>query len=79
MGLIMLAILAGLIWVLRLGLRELPYFFKKIQDWVAFATYRVQALATAIANVFLSVRSFWAGARKMAQDVRSVIPFRRRA
>ncbi len=77
LGLVVLAITSGLIWLAAKGLSELPYLFKKAQDWVALAAYRVDTAATSLSNVFLSIRSFWAGARRAAADARAVIPGRR--
>jgi hypothetical protein len=77
MGLVVLALFVGLVWVMLKVLRELPYYAKKAQDFVALATYRVNLVATKIANVILSIRSFSAGVRKAAANVRAVIPVRR--
>ena len=77
MGLIVLALFGGLVWVMIKVLRELPYYAKKAQDFVALATYRVNLVATKIANIILSIRSFSAGVRKAAANVRAVLPVRR--
>jgi hypothetical protein len=77
MGLVVLALVAGLVYGLMIVLRELPYYAKKAQDFVALATYRVSMVANKISNVILSMRSFWAGVRKAAADVRSILPARR--
>ena len=76
-GLVVLALVAGLVYGLMIVLRELPYYAKKAQDFVALATYRVSMVANKISNVILSMRSFWAGVRKAAADVRSILPARR--
>jgi hypothetical protein len=71
-GLIILALLGGSIYGLRLGLRELPYLFKRLQDWTAVFTYRASRAAEKVAGVILTTRSAWAGARKAADDIRSI-------
>ncbi len=78
MGLILLALVAALVYGMVIVLRELPYYAKLAQDFVALATYRVSGVATKIANVLLSIRSFWAGVRKAAAGVRSILPARRK-
>lgn len=77
MGLILLALLAAVVYGLVIVLRELPYYAKQAQDFVALATYRISGAATKVSNVILSIRSFWAGVRKAAADVRSILPARR--
>lgn len=79
LGLIFLAITSGLIWLAAKGLTELPFLLKRAQDFVALAAYRVDGAASSVSNVFLSIRSIWAGARKAAADARAIIPVRRRS
>jgi hypothetical protein len=76
-GLVVLALLAALAYGLFLVLRALPHYAKQAQDFVALATYRINMVAAKIANVILSIRSFWAGVRKAAADVRAILPARR--
>jgi hypothetical protein len=76
-GLVALALVGALVYGLILLLRELPYYAKLAQDFVALATYRVNMVAAKISNVVLSIRSFWAGARKAAAEVRAYLPARR--
>jgi hypothetical protein len=76
-ALVALALIVGLAYLMFRLLRELPYYAKKAQDFVALATYRINNLAAKIANVVLSIRSFWAGVRKAAADVRGYLPARR--
>lgn len=68
-GLVILALLVGLIYGAWYGLRELPFLFKRGQDIVALASYRVQAGAGKVSGVFLSIRSAAAGARRAAKGV----------
>jgi hypothetical protein len=77
MGLIVLALFAALVYGLLIVLRELPYYAKKAQDFVALATYRVNMIAAKIANIILSIRSFMAGVRRTAANVRAILPARR--
>ncbi len=77
MGLVVLALVAALVYGLVIVLRELPYYAKRAQDFVALATYRINTIAAKLANIILSIRSFWAGVRKAAADVRSILPARR--
>jgi hypothetical protein len=76
-GLMGLALIVALSYGLFLLLRELPYYAKRAQDFVALATYRINMIAGKISEVVLSIRSFWAGARKAAADVRGYLPARR--
>jgi hypothetical protein len=69
-GLVLLALVGALIFAAGYGLRELPFLFKRAQDFVALASYRVQAGADKASGVFLSIRSFTAGVRRAAKDVR---------
>jgi hypothetical protein len=69
-GLVLLALVAGLIFAARYGLRELPFLFKRAQDFVALVSYRVQTGADKASGVFLSIRSFTAGVRRAVKDVR---------
>jgi hypothetical protein len=76
-GLVVLALIAALVYGLIIVLRELPYYAKRAQDFVALATYRINQIAAKPANLILSIRSFWAGVRKAAAEVRSNLPARR--
>jgi hypothetical protein len=72
-GLVLLALTGGLIYAAWYGLRELPYLFKRIQDFAAVASYRVQTAADKASGVFLSIRSIAAGARRAAAGVRQTL------
>src|SRR5688572_1666772 len=56
-GLLALALVAGLIFVVWLGLTRLPPYFKIAQDWVALAADRIQSGANRVSNVILKIRS----------------------
>lgn len=76
-GLVLLVLIAALAYGMYFVLRELPHYAKQAQDFVALATYRVNTIAAKIAEVVLSIRSFWAGVRKAAADVRAYLPAKR--
>lgn len=76
-ALVLLALIVGLAYLMFRLLRELPFYAKQAQDFVALATYRINNVAAKIANVVLSIRSFWAGVRKAAAEVRAYLPARR--
>lgn len=76
-GLVVLALVAALAYGMYYLLRELPPYAKLAQDFVALATYRVNTGAGKIAEVVLAIRSFWAGVRKAAADVRAYLPAKR--
>lgn len=76
-GLVLLVLIAALAYGMYYVLRELPPYAKQAQDIVALATYRVNTVAAKIADVVLSIRSFWAGVRKAAADVRAYLPAKR--
>jgi hypothetical protein len=73
MGLIALALVAalvaGMVWLLR----NLPYYFKTMQDFMAVFSYRVQTGADKAAGVFMSARSAAAAAQRAARDVRRAV------
>jgi hypothetical protein len=69
---IALAVLGGSVYGLRIGLRELPFLFKRMQDWTALFSYRATSATEKVANVVLTTRSAWAGARKAAADIRKI-------
>ncbi|MCC7358690.1 MAG: hypothetical protein IT317_04405 [Anaerolineales bacterium] len=72
-GLLVAVLVAGLCAGLFYLLRETPYFFKLIQDFMALFSYRVQAGAAKVSSVFLSARSVVAGAQRAAADLRRVV------
>jgi hypothetical protein len=72
-GLIVLAIVVGLVAGLVYALRELPYFFKIVQDFMALFSYRVQAGADKVSGAFLSIRAVTAGAQRVIKDVRRTL------
>ncbi len=76
-GLLVLALLVGLIYVLFLGITRLPPYFKLAQDWVALFAGRVQTGADSVSNVVLKIRATAAGAKRAANGLRGFLTFRR--
>jgi hypothetical protein len=71
-GLIVLALLAGLVVAVYYGLRELPFVARLGQEYVALAAVWVKTGAGKASDVVLSIRSFTAGVRRAAKDVRNL-------
>jgi hypothetical protein len=78
LGLIVLALLGGLIYVLQLGLMRLPPYFKIAQDYVALAAERVQGGVKKASDAVIAVRGIVAAARRAAADVGALLPLQRR-
>ena len=72
MGLLALVLLGGSAYGLWYGLRELPFVFKRLQDWAALFSYRIGTSAEKASGVLLTIISAWAGVRKAAADIRSI-------
>ena len=77
-GLLLLAVLGGLIYVLALGIRRLPPYFKIGQDYVALAAGKIQGGVKKASDGVLKVRSGVAAAQRMAADLRAMLMFQRR-
>jgi hypothetical protein len=69
-GLILFALIAGLIFAAYYGLRELPFVFRIVQDYAALAAGHVKIGASKASGVVLSVRSFTTGVGRAAKGVR---------
>jgi ABC-type Fe3+ transport system permease subunit len=72
-GLIVAVLVIGLCAGMVYLLRETPYFFKLVQDFMALFSYRVQAGAEKVSGVFLSAQAAAAGAQRAAKDLRRVV------
>ena len=79
MGLVILTLLAGLVYGLYYALRELPFAFKKAQDFVWLVEQYTKRYATQVAEVFLKSRASLAAGQKAVDDVRSKFDWRRKA
>jgi hypothetical protein len=77
-GLLVMALLGGLIYVLALGIVRLPPYFKIGQDFVATAAARVQGGAKKVSNVVISARGGVAAAQRFTAGVRAALTFQRR-
>jgi hypothetical protein len=72
-GLVLLALIVGLIVAAYYGLRELPYVFRIGQDYAALAADRVKAGAGKVSGVVLSIRAFTTGVGRAVKDVRQFL------
>ena len=77
-GLLGVAVFAGLIYVLALGIRRLPPYFKIGHDYVAQAAGVIQGGANKAAHVVISAREGVAATRRILLDLRAVLTFQRR-
>jgi len=77
-GLLVAALLFGLIFVLYLGIVRLPPYFKIGQDFVALAAARIQGGAKKAADGVVTVRAGVAAAQRFLGGVRAVLTFQRR-
>jgi hypothetical protein len=77
-GLLMLALLGGLIYVLALSILRLPPYFKIGQDYVALAAARIQGGAKKASDVVLSARAGVAAAQRFMVGIRQALTFQRR-
>lgn len=65
-GVILLAVLAGLIYLLAKAYRGLPGQAHRVQDLILRLNQFIQKTADALARPAINVRSRWAGARHLA-------------
>jgi hypothetical protein len=77
-GLLAIALLGGLVYVLALGILRLPPYFKIGQDYVALAAARVQGGAKKVSNGVLSARAGVAAAQRFMAGLRAALTFQRR-
>ena len=72
-GLILLALIAGLVFAAYYGLRELPFVFRIAQDYAARAAGYVKTGAGKASGVILSIRAFTTGVGRAVKDVRQLL------
>ena len=77
-GLLLAAVLGGLIYLLALGILRLPPYFKIGQDYVALAAGKIQDGVKKASDGVLSVRAAVAAAQRMGADLRAMLTFQRR-
>jgi hypothetical protein len=75
MGLFLLIILAGIVYLLTKILSILPFQFYRLQNLFVLANFRVSQLTDALVKPVLSARSFSASARAFRRSVRQAIRF----
>jgi hypothetical protein len=64
-GLILIAISAGLVFLVTRGLLEAPYFARRVQDVSVLITLRINKISDASAEPFLRIHQFTAGVRAL--------------
>jgi len=72
-GLILFALIAGLIFAAYYGLRELPFVFRIAQDYAALAAGYVKTGAGKASGAILSIRAFTTGVGRAVKDVRQLL------
>jgi hypothetical protein len=72
-GLVIAALLVGVNVGVIYALRELPYLFKRVQDYAALVAYHVKRVAAPLNEGVLSVGSFVAAVRQAVVSVRSIL------
>lgn len=71
-GLVTLIVLGGSIYGLIYVLRELPFVFKRLQDYAALATLYVKEYTGRVARVVISIEASAASAQETVTQVRSL-------
>ena len=77
-GLLVVALLGGLVYLLALGLLRLPPYFKIAQDYVALAAGKIQGGVKKASDGVLSVRAAVAAAQRFGAGLRAMLRFQRR-
>jgi hypothetical protein len=76
-SLLILALAVGLCVGVGLALRELPYLFKRAQDFAALVAYHTRRVTAPLNESVLSVRSVLAAARQAVISIRTILTFGR--
>jgi hypothetical protein len=77
-GLIIAALLGGLIYVLYLGITRLPPYFKIGQDYVTLAANRIQSVIKKASDNVIAARGGIAAVQRAAADLKTMFSFQRR-
>lgn len=77
-GLVLLALLVGVVVGLYYALRELPGYFKIAQDFMLLVAFRAAELSQKVASVFITPRAYISAAEKTVDSTRSMISTRRK-
>jgi hypothetical protein len=72
-GLAVLAVLAGLCGLAYYGLRELPFLFKRGQDFVWFVAMQTRSLTTQVDNRVVAVHVSTATLRRILESLRAAV------
>jgi uncharacterized oligopeptide transporter (OPT) family protein len=64
-GLILIAISAGMVFLITRGLSEAPYLARRVQDVTLLITLRINKVSDASAEPFLRIHQFTAGVRAL--------------
>ena len=71
-GVLILALIGGLCVGVWFALRELPYLFKRAQDFAALVAYHAKRVTAPLNDSVLSVRSIVAAVRQAVISLRSI-------
>jgi hypothetical protein len=72
-SLVVLVLLAGICVGLWYGLRELPGYFKIIQDFMHLVAVRAAELSQKVAGIFIAPHAYISAAQKTVESTRSII------
>ena len=78
-GVVLLALIVGICVGLFYALRELPYLFKQVQDFMWLTAQETRRYTGYVANGVVSFEALLAAAQKTLNDLRSIFTFGRRA
>ncbi len=78
-GLVVLVLLAALVAGLWFVLRELPGYFKIVQDFMLLVALRAAEYSLKLAKVFITPRASVSAAQKALDSTRTIITTRRKA
>ncbi len=77
-ALVVLALLAALVVGLWFALRELPGYFKIVQDFMLLVALRAADYSLKVAKVFITPRASVSAAQKAMDSARTIITTRRK-
>jgi FtsH-binding integral membrane protein len=71
-GLIVLAVIVGLVWLVYYGLRELPFLFKRAQDFVWFVSMQAKSVTTQVDSRVVAVHVSTATVKGLIVGLRTI-------
>jgi hypothetical protein len=77
-GVVVLALVAGLVVGLWYVLRELPGYFKIAQDFMLLVSLRVAEYSQKVANLFITLRAYISAAQRSVESARALVTPRRK-